>query len=325
VALEQLAERHAARQVTLARRAARELAALWRGVDRNRIAMSWRSLLPQALVLLSTAQMTAASAADLYVTDAAVAQGVRSTPAGLVNPRMFGGIASDGRPLVSLLYQPAITALEQIGAGASPARALTAGGFTLDLIGRTQVADAGRTADGVAIASRPQLAGYVRVIVGKTCSRCLILAGRRYRWNAGFKRHPRCDCRHVPVAELTSADVTDPHTAFEGLSPAEQDKAFGKAGAQAIRDGADMNQIVNARRGMQTASIFGRDVLVTTESTTTRGNAGVLLGARQAEVKRESDRYRRATRVRLMPEQILRDARDRDDAIRLLRLHGYIL
>jgi hypothetical protein len=55
-----------------------------------------------------------------------------------------------------------------------------------------------------------------------------------------------------------------------------------------------MAKVVNARRGMQTAD--GR--LYTTEA------AG--------------------RRPRLMPEQIFRDARDREDAIRLLSLHGYI-
>lgn len=70
---------------------------------------------------------------------------------------------------------------------------------------------------------------------------------------------------------------------------------FGKAGAEAIREGADMARVVNARRGMYTAG--GR--LFTHES------AG--------------------RRPRLMPEQILREADgDRGEAIRLLRLHGYL-
>lgn len=296
MAAEQIAARHADQQMALGRRTARELARLWRQVDRNHIALSWRLLLPQALVLLSASQMTAAAAAGPYLDDVAGA----ATLAGRIVPTAFGGIASDGRPLATLLYKPAITALEQIGGGASPARAMTAGGFTLDLIARTQVADAGRVADGVAIASRPQLAGYVRVVAGKTCARCLILAGKRYRWNAGFLRHPRCDCRHVPVAELADGDVTNPRAYFESLDPGAQDDLLGKAGAQAVRDGADMARVVNARRGVYTAD--GRQF--TTEATTRRG------------IGRP---------VRLMPEQIFRDAKDRDDAIRLLRLHGYIL
>lgn len=325
MAVEQIADRHAAQQVSLARRTARELAQLWRAVDRDRIAASWRALLPQALVLLSTAQVAAASVADPYAADVLETYEMTTATAGRISPGAFGGVASDGRPLASLLYQPAITALEQIGGGATPARAMTAGSFTLDLIARTQVIDAGRVADGVAITARPQLAGYVRVIVGKTCARCLILAGKRYRWNAGFKRHPRCDCRHLPVAELRDGDVTNPTAHFRSLSHAEQDQLLGTADAQAVRDGANLNQIVNARRGMQTASVFGRDVKVTTEGTTTRGVAGNRLGARDAERKAASDRYRRAANVRLMPEQLYLDAKDREDAIRLLKLHGYIL
>jgi hypothetical protein len=106
----------------------------------------------------------------------------------------------------------------------------------------------------------------------------------------------RCDCIHVPAAENTAGDIqTNPRAYFDSLTASEQDKAFTKAGAEAIRLGADPAKTVNARRGMQTAA-DGR--LYTTEA------AG--------------------KRPRLMPEQILRDATSRDDAIRLLRLHGFI-
>lgn len=85
------------------------------------------------------------------------------------------------------------------------------------------------------------------------------------------------------------------------MSPAEQDKAFGKAGAQAIRDGADIGQVVNARRGMYSAG----GVDYTRESTTKRGVA--------------------EGQTRLMPESIYRLASSRDEAIRLLRQYRYIL
>src|SRR4029078_24859 len=116
-----------------------------------------------------------------------------------VDPAGFAGRASDGGNLASLLYQPAITALMSIGSGAAVDRALAGGRANLDMIVRTQVADAGRGADQAALTARPQVQGYVRQIVGATCSRCVILAGRFYRWNAGFQRHPRCDCIHVPA------------------------------------------------------------------------------------------------------------------------------
>jgi hypothetical protein len=295
VAVEQIAERHAARQVALARETSLQLRRLWKLIDPTGIVASWGRLLPDALAVLGTSQATAAAGAGSYVDDALEAQGLAASAAGRVQPGAFAGIASDGRPLASLMLEPGIAALRQIKQGATPAHAMASGRFLLDLISRTQVADAGRVAVGTAIAARPEVRGYVRMIVGKTCSRCLILAGRRYRWNEGFRRHPRCDCRHVPVAEDVPGDVsTNPQAYFDSLDQAGQDELLGKAGAQAVREGADLAQVVNARRGMQTAD--GR--LYTTEA------AG--------------------RRPRLMPEQIFRDARDRDDAIRLLRLHGYI-
>lgn len=290
----ELAARHAAVQSGIARRASAELAALWAQIDRANIGASWRMLIPRALSALTAAQIAAVSLADRYTDGVLGAEDA----AGRVLPSGFAGVASDGRPLGTLLQLPAITSLERIGAGGNVSRSLTSDRYLLDMITRTQVADAGRVAVGVAIAARPQATGYVRLVVGRTCARCLILAGRRYRWNAGFKRHPRCDCRHVPVAEDVPGDVmTDPRAAFDALPRADQDRVFGQAGAQAIREGADMSRVVNARRGIQTAA-DGR--LYTTEA------AG--------------------RRPRLMPEQIYREAgNDRAEAVRLLRLHGYLI
>jgi hypothetical protein len=297
VAVEPIAAQHAERQVILARRTATELGRLWRLIDPRQIAGSWGSLLPQALAVLGTSQATAAAAAGTYVDDVLEAQGAAPAAAGRIAVEAFAGIASDGRPLASLLLRPSITALRQIQQGTTPTRALAAGRFTLDLIARTQVADAGRVAVGTAIAARPEVRGYVRMIVGKTCSRCLILAGRRYEWNAGFRRHPRCDCRHIPVADDVPGDITtDPDAYFASLSRDEQDDLLGKDGAEAVRAGADMAAVVNARRGMYAADDGRR---YTREAATRR-------------------------RLRMMPEQIFREARDRKDAIRLLRVHGYI-
>lgn len=325
--VDQVAVAHYRRQAAIARRTAGRIAALWRLVDGRDVTASWSAQLAQAFTVLSSAQAIAAASSGSYVEDALHARGEVADAAGRVSATRFAGVASDGRDLVGLLLQPAIRSLAVIGAGASPARALLAGGAELDMIVRTQVADAGRVADGVAIAARPDVAGYTRVLVGKSCSRCIVLAGRWYRWNAGFRRHPRCDCRHVPTVRDMSDDVrTGPRAYFDSLSRAEQDKAFGKAGAEAIRDGAEISQVVNARRGLYTASVFGRDVLATTEGITTRGLAGTRLGARQDGRKRDGGRYRSAVRVRLMPEQIYREAKgDRAEVIRLLRLHGFLL
>lgn len=292
----EVAARHARRQVALARRAALEVARLWARVDRQAIGPSWAASLPAAVQVLGSAQAIAAASSGVYLGDLLDEYGLPGDADGRIVAEAFAGVASDGRDLAALLYQPAVVALTSLKQGSTEARAMAAGRFTLDMISRTQVADAGRAADGVALTVRPQLSGYVRMVVGGTCARCLILAGRFYRWNAGFRRHPRCDCRHIPAPEDAAGDLTtDPKAAFEAMPAEEQERVFGRAGAEAIRDGADMAKVVNARRGMQVAG--GR--LFTTEA------AG--------------------RRPRLMPEQAYREANgNRDEAIRLLRLHGYI-
>jgi hypothetical protein len=290
-----VAAAHARRRARLAERLRREAKRAWARVDRRSISASWAGQLPRLLLLLTDAQHVAAAAADDYL-DAVLT--VQNMPAAgpRVSPAAFAGIASDGRDLASLLAQPGIVAKTALAGGENIDRAMAAGSALAQLAAHTQVADAGRTADQVALVARPNV-GYVRMVVGKTCARCLILAGRTYRWNTGFRRHPKCDCIHIPAAESTAGDLrTNPRAAFDAMDTAEQDRVFGKAGAAAIRDGADMAKVVNARRGMQTAA-DGR--LYTTEA------AG--------------------RRPRLMPEQIYREARgDRAEAVRLLRLHGYL-
>jgi hypothetical protein len=268
----------------------------WAAVDPARISETWIVQIQRLLLLITGGQHAAAVSADRYVAEVLTLQGVSPATDGRIDAGAFAGIASDGRSLESLLAQPAIVTKVALQGGASLERAMATGSALTQLIAHTQVTDAGRTADQVALVSRRAATGYVRMAVGKTCSRCLILAGRRYQWNRGFQRHPHCDCIHIPAAEDRADDLrTDPKKAFGAMDAAEQDRVFGKGGAQAIRDGADMAKVVNARRGMVTAE--GR--LFTTEA------AGRT--------------------PRLMPEQIYRDAASREDAIRLLRRFGYIL
>jgi len=103
----------------------------------------------------------------------------------------------------------------------------------------------------------------------------------------------------VPAAEDAPGDLTtDPRAYFDSLPAAEQARLFTKAGAEAIRQGADVAQVVNARRGMYSAA--GRAL-------TTTGTD-------------------RRLRVRLMPEEIIREADgNRAEALRLLRLHRYLI
>ncbi|RAO26482.1 hypothetical protein PSN13_06510 [Micromonospora saelicesensis] len=294
--LVEVAGLHARTRRRFAQVAAGEAARLWSQVDGDRIAASWLSLLPRLLVLLTGAQTAAAARADSYLDEVLDAQDIAPRAVGRVSAAALAGVASDGRDLADLLYQPAVRTLVGIQRGATVDQALAGGGAGLDMLVRTQVADAGRVADQVAMTARPQATGYVRMLVGVSCDRCALLAGRRYEWSAGFERHPRCDCVHIPAREDSADDLrTDPRRYFDSLSVAEQDRLFTVAGAEAIRAGADIAQVVNARRGVYTAG--GRQY--------TRTNAG--------------------KRPRLMPEEILRQADgDREEAVRLLRLHRFL-
>ncbi|MET7395610.1 hypothetical protein ABZS66_19180 [Dactylosporangium sp. NPDC005572] len=321
-----VAERHAGRQRRLMRSVSAAMRRLWSSVTFADLDGSWLAVSDTALVTVTAAQLAAAGTADAYLTAVLAEQGIDPAGAGRVVPERLAGIASDGRALETLLQRPVVAAKLAIRAGATPTRALATGYATLDLIATTQVGDAGRAADQVALTARRRVGGYTRMISGRCCSRCAILAGRWYRWNTGFLRHPRCRCRHIPSAEDRAGDLrTNPRLYFASLPTADQNRLFTKAGAEAIRDGADISQVVNARRGMSTTRLAGRDLAVTTEGTTTRGVAGRRLGASTTATKAAGDRYRRAKAPRLMPESIYRIADgDREEAIRLLRANGYL-
>lgn len=173
----------------------------------------------------------------------------------------------------------------------------------------SEIQDAGRSAAQVEIVAEPDWQYYVRMLNLPSCKRCVSLAGRVYRDLEAFQRHPLCDCVMVPVQDWQDAHdkglVTDPMQAFKsgmvtGLSQAD---------AQAIADGADFHQVVNASQGITTAVAFGHLVKATTYGTTRRA------AWRKANPSRL---------VRLRPESIYEIAKDPEDAIRLLRVYGYI-
>ncbi len=267
---------------------------------------SWAQVAPKLVVLSAAAQLSAARAGAAYVPAVLAETGQPNDPMGEVNPRAFAGTAADGRPLDGLLYGAMVEAKVASGQGLSPSLSLARGGRWLDMATQTLVADAGRQATGVGIAARPRM-GYVRVTNPPTCSRCAILAGRYYRFNTGFQRHFRCDCFHAPSVEDVAGDFrTNP----EALARAGKITDLREAEVKALAEGADLSQLVNARRGRS-----GLGGLTTTEGTTRRGLAGKRLGAGKGK---------RADR--LSPEGVYaRAGDDRAAAVALLRQHGYLI
>ncbi|MGP3686523.1 hypothetical protein ACTVZO_17755 [Streptomyces sp. IBSNAI002] len=314
------AERHQRQRALTAAAAATAAGALWRQTDTGQLRASWVALLTRAVAVTTAGQLTAAQQAEPFLaavlgTDADRAQSDQ------LRPDMLAGVAGDGRPLPELLMFPLYTTLSALARGASLALAWASGAALLDLLVRTVVADAGRAADLTVMATRPAVTSYVRVVELPACARCIVLAGREYSLSDGFARHPRCDCTMAPVTRTSRPTPVDAKDVFTSMTEAQRLKAFGSKAVEAIEAGADVAQVVNARRGMREASLYGRTVQATTEGTTRRG-----LAARQRSSfeRKPGGRYATARAVRLMPEEIMRRAKDREHAVRLLRLHGYL-
>ncbi|MFD6474389.1 hypothetical protein ACFWEH_12925 [Streptomyces anulatus] len=320
------------RQQRAARRATNRVQTLWRQIDSGDISGSWAALAPALEQALTAEQVTAAAMADAYLDAVQAAEGAEAAAAGAVRPGAFGGIASDGRPLLSLLYQPVIDWKVRLLAGQSMQDAARGSLASALRITATQVADAGRGAVAAGMAGRRTIQGYVRVVQPPACGRCVILAGKEFGWNTGFQRHPKCDCIHLPTTLIArnqgrgrttapKGGFLDPRAYFNSLSAAEQRRVFGAAGARAIQEGADMGQIVNARRGMNAAG-------TTTRVGTRRGSRYWNVERRRAldagEITADVDRAFRLRSARLMPEQIFRTATSREDAVRMLRRYGYL-
>lgn len=280
-----------------------QAADLWSEVSLSSLDGSWAAQVPLLVPALTSVQGKAAAAGASYGAQTLADQGLYEAPKHFVDPAGFAGQASDGRSLEGLLWGPVPHVKTLIGGGMDPRKALKSGGSFLTTIMRTQVADAGRAAAGVDTATKPRIS-YVRMLNPPSCARCSILAGRVYRWNAGFARHKRCDCVHVQTTARAAAEteglIHDPYDYFNSLSPAEQDKNYTKAGAQAIRDGGDIFQVVNSRRGMRPGG------LITTEGTSRRGNFG-------------------RNGPRLTPEAIYGKGLGREATLKELERYGYIL
>lgn len=241
-------------------------------------------------------------------------QGIDATAEGVARPLALVGTASDGRDMRGLLdfaRDPAVTSQ------------------SFDLIVTTQLQDVARQSSSIMFGARPSVEGYVRMLNPPSCSRCTVLAGKFFRRNEGFSRHPKCDCRHIPSSEAASGDLRlDLRAHFDSLPKVEQDGTFTKAGAEVIRRGGDIGQVVNARAGMSTAQVihgkgdrwtasgrlirteaFGQKLYTTSEGMTKRGAAYAA---------------RAGKRARLMPESILEIAENDAEVLRLMRAHGYI-
>jgi hypothetical protein len=314
------------RQVqALAQAVVARVESIWSGLAAENILASLQGDQGAAILdAVVAGQLTAAQGAQAFVAQAMAERGAAARMAAEVAPESLAGIASDGRPLSTLLFNPAITTFTTLAAGADPRTALLAGMNQMARMVATQISDTSRAATQVSMATHRRCIAYVRVVKLPACGRCIILAGKQYSYSTGFQRHPKCDCGMDPIDIERWGDVPSPEDLVAQMSPEEQRRRLGAAAVDALAKGADLAQVVNARRGMQTMTVHGRTVKTTLEGATLRGIAGKRLAKDLGADKLPRQRYQRSRTPRLMPEEILRLATDREHQLRLLKKHGYI-
>lgn len=300
-----LAETYYRLQAEHAAQSSQAAHALWQSIPLDMsLAEGWPEIAGPLLDIVTERQVGSATLANAYIQAQADAQNVDLDT--IIDPAQFATPTENSEYWTSYAVTRSLQAANGTGLPEVAARAL--GAFNLISTVGTMVLDAGREATQANITASPTMVGYYRKLRTPSCSRCAVLAGAFYRWNEGFARHPRCDCEHVPAAEMDDSMAFDSYTAIE----AGQITGLNKADTDAILNGgADVNQIINAKRGMRTVDIHGERIQTTTEGTTRRGVAGSRL---------------RVGYHRLTPREIYRQAgTDRDLARRLLYRHGYVL
>lgn len=252
----------------------------------------WRQVRPRAVETLQLGRAATIHAAVPYTSEVLAETRQVGMPTGVLVPATFMAVAPNGFTVEDTLDRLPVVAKQRVAGGMTALEARASAGAWLSGVALTMLADTRRDIYQADIVQRPQVTGYVRMLNPPSCSRCAILAGKRFLWNQGFQRHPNCDCIHIPASEQVAGDLTtDPYKYFESLSAKDQDRIFGKYQSQAVRDGADIYRVENTRmRGLGTA----------------KGNA----------------RY--GTPNRRTVEDIYSHDRDRKFVIENLKHHGYI-
>ncbi len=205
---------------------------------------SWSRIAPQMVAFVAGAQLAAARAGVAYVPAVLAETEQPDEPAVAIRPQAFSGRASDGRGLPGLLEGAVVASKRAVARGVDGGDALALGRTWLEQALQTAVTDAARDATAASIIARPQI-GWVRMVNPPCCSRCAVLAGRVYKWNDGFRRHPRCDCLHIP----TTVANADPFMA----SPAElvrrgQVTDLTRGQRERLDEGADLVRVLNESR-----------------------------------------------------------------------------
>lgn len=304
----------------------------WQAMDYDNLDDSWGDVGQAVTQQVTAAQLAAAKGSDRYTAQVATQTPGFTPAASAIVPEAFSSIDGQGRDVAGILYGAVTTTKKAIGAGLGRVRSMEAGATYLAAILKTVIADVARSADLTSSTGRG-FTYYVRVCNGSACSRCAMLAGIRSGREA-FLRHVSCQCSAVPASskEAPKGIYSDPQEYFDSLTGPEQDRVFTKAGAEAIRDGADISKVVSARRAAKgigwstrgyelnpnsgrrlAKTTIGRradgtpiQVYATREGTTARGAFFKQQKLFNTTTRKLGAQYTSTNRIRLMPEEIMR-------------------
>lgn len=242
--LESLAEEH--RKATTAAQTSgfRRNVATWNQVDFNNVVDSWQQQLPRVTRVAEDVQEFSVIDAAAFMTVASAVQG-RDIDDQINVDSYVGAMPYTGADLDAAFAGPAYRTLEAVRQNKPPNVAMYAGVAELARLTHAVTFDTAEEAS-LTVALSQHLT-YQRIPQVGCCVRCSMLTGQ-YFTSKVFKRHPHCRCVHVPVLDPADAPKrsNDPYELFNALSEEEQNKIWTKAGAQAIRDGADIYQVGNS-------------------------------------------------------------------------------
>lgn len=288
--------------------------------------------MPEMFRLLDSAQLQTAREA-MTATPLAMASldGVDRLPEYAVDPRQWVGVNGNGMNTIDVMWGAVVKGKRVVSSVGSTDIALHVIEMELVQRSRTLLADTQRSAAMVAGRSRYVHCSYVRGLTPPSCGRCVVLAGRPCG-SEPFERHPNCDCIAIPTSKTPNTAVTSANEYLDGLSDGQLAKTLGsRANARAWRDGADLNQLVNAYRrsgSVSAAQLYGRNVKYTTEGMTKRGLASsrMISAGYAKDYVKKGGRYTKVDRPRLMPETIYDIcARTGKDPRQMLYDYGWIL
>lgn len=308
-------------------------------IDGSNLDASWLALAPTLNQQITQGQTLLLAGSDRYAAGQARFDGLEQ---GLTfNPAPLIGRDGSGRPLDTLAHGAVTTTKQQIARGVAVNAALEAGSVYLYTMIRTALLDVARQSD-MGAASAKGYTYYVRVVSPGACERCLVLAGATQF--GPFLRHPDCKCTVQPMTR----DQYEDYNPWEHVNQEDLARRIGKDSAQAIADGADPIQVINARRGaLRGVSEGGADfprarmvqtqvgthadgtpvmAWTTLEGTTRRGYFGRMEANlyNTPEARAAGARYSGTQRHRFMPRTIYQVTNDPAERRALLIDSGYI-